>query len=74
MTMAFAFYPATYLPAERTAPVPSRGTAIGPELRRLLARKDDRLLRDIGLTREDILGPEETFWAAQRRTRDTWNL
>jgi hypothetical protein len=47
---------------------------ISPALRYILARKDDRLLRDVGLTREDILGPEETYRAEQRRMRDTWNL
>jgi len=47
---------------------------ISAALRAILARKDDRLLRDIGLTREDILSPSETFRAEQRRMRDTWNL
>jgi hypothetical protein len=48
--------------------------AVSAALRAILARKDDRLLRDVGLTREDILGPEETYRAEQRRMRDTWNL
>ncbi len=72
--MASAFFPTTHLPAERKASEPRRIAAIGPELRRILARKDDRLLRDIALTREDILGPEEAHRADQRRMRDTWNL
>ncbi|MDP3899227.1 MAG: DUF1127 domain-containing protein [Mesorhizobium sp.] len=40
----------------------------------VLAKHDDRLLRDVGLSREDLVGPAETFWAEWRRTRETWSL
>lgn len=40
----------------------------------ILAKHDDRLLRDVGLMREGLLGPAETFWADWRRTRETWSL
>lgn len=49
-------------------------SGIGAELRRILARKDDHLLRDIGLTREDVLGPEDIARAEWRAARDIWNL
>ncbi|MFH1795122.1 MAG: DUF1127 domain-containing protein [Pseudomonadota bacterium] len=71
--MTTAFFDATDIPVERARPTSPR-THLSRELRYLLARKDDRLLRDIGLTREEILGPEETFRAEWRRMRDTWNL
>lgn len=71
--MTTAFFDATDVPVERIRS-PSPRSHLSRELRDLLARKDDRLLRDIGLTREEILGPEETFRAEWRRSRDTWNL
>lgn len=72
--MTTAFFDATDIPVERPTPSSSRTHLLSRELRHLLAKKDDRLLRDIGLTREDILGPEETYRAEWRRRRDTWNL
>jgi len=72
--MTTAFFDATDVPVERTRPSSRQPHLFSRELRHLLARKDDRLLRDIGLTREEILGPEETFRAEWRRMRDTWNL
>lgn len=72
--MTTAFFNATDLPVERAHPLSQNPHRLSRELRHLLARKDDRLLRDIGMTREDILGPEETFRVERRRMRDTWNL
>jgi uncharacterized protein YjiS (DUF1127 family) len=72
--MTTAFFDATDISVERTRPSSHRPHPLSRELRQILAMKDDRLLRDIGLTREEILGPEETYRAEQRRMRDAWNL
>jgi hypothetical protein len=40
----------------------------------LVARRDDRLLRDVGLTREDVLGPQGYFWSEWTRIRAPWSL
>ena len=72
--MTTAFFDATGLPVEGSRSASRQHHPLSRELRQILAMKDDRLLRDIGLTREDILGPEETYRAEQRRMRDTWNL
>mgnify|MGYP003383061219 CR=1 FL=1 len=72
--MTTAFFDSSATSHDHTPAKSPAGPAVGPGLRDILARKDDRLLRDIGLTREDILGPEETFRAEWRRMRDTWNL
>lgn len=48
--------------------------AADPHLRALVARRDDRLLRDAGLAREDVLGPQGYFWSDWRRLRTPWSL
>ena len=73
-TMTTAYFDATHLPALAEQSAPLRPASLTRTLRDLLAKKDDRLLRDIGLSREDILGLEETARADWRRTRETWNL
>ena len=40
----------------------------------LLRKPDDRLIRDIGLTREEIEGPEKAFWREWARQKTIWNL
>ena len=40
----------------------------------LLRKPDDRLIRDIGLTREEIEGPENAFWREWARQKTIWNL
>lgn len=35
---------------------------VDPALKLLLDRGDERLLRDAGLTRDDVLGPAGIFW------------
>ena len=45
-----------------------------PALRALVARRDDRLLRDVGLTRADALGPQGFFWFEWSREREPWSL
>jgi hypothetical protein len=37
-------------------------TSVDPALKLLLDRGDERLLRDAGLTRDDVLGPAGVFW------------
>ncbi len=45
-----------------------------PAVRALVARRDDRLLRDVGLTREEALGPAGYFWSEWARIRAPWSL
>ena len=40
----------------------------------LVARRDDRLLRDIGLTREDIIGVEGVWRHEQEKASRIWAL
>lgn len=40
----------------------------------LLRKPDGRLIRDIGLTREEIEGPEKAFWREWARQKTIWNL
>ena len=40
----------------------------------LLRKPDDRLIRDIGLTREEIEGPEKAFWREWAHQKKIWNL
>ncbi len=62
--------------SERTGQplVAARRPSIGPLLTLLLARRDDRLLRDAGLTREEVLGEAAFFWAEWSRQRTPWDL
>jgi hypothetical protein len=46
---------------------------INPALKALLDRRDDRLLRDVGLTREDILGEAGYWWYERSRRRGSQN-
>ena len=55
---------------ERTA---SEGR-IGAALRAVLNKRNDRLLRDAGLTREDALGVEAAFWQQWSREKMPWML
>ncbi len=45
-----------------------------PRLSDLLRRGDDRLLRDIGLTRGEALGVDGLVKAEWRRNRGIWSL
>ena len=45
-----------------------------PALFGLLARRDDRLLDDVGLTREDVLGTEGAWWRGWFGSDRGWNL
>src|SRR3546814_671749 len=47
---------------------------IDPALKVLLDRRDDRLLRDVGLTPESALGEARCFWYERSRRRDPWKL
>lgn len=47
---------------------------IGSALRALLNRKDDRLLCDAGLTREDVLGAEGAYRHERSREKTYWSL
>jgi len=40
----------------------------------LLTRHDDRLLRDAGLSRDEVLDPEESFRRDWARHRAMWSL
>lgn len=45
-----------------------------PALARLIDRQDDRLLRDAGLARDDVLGPEESFRREWASAKALWAL
>ncbi len=47
---------------------------IDPALKVLLDKPNDRLLRDVGLTRESVLGEAAYFWFEWSRRRDPWKL
>jgi len=40
----------------------------------ILDKHDDRLIRDIGLEREDILGPQAGFWRDREKQKTVWQL
>jgi len=48
------------------------GNMIDPALRAVLDKPDDRLLRDVGLTRESVLGEAGRFWFEWSRRSDPW--
>ena len=49
-----------------------RQAARDARMKRVLT--DDRLLTDIGLTRDDILGPVRSFWSGWDARRAIWKL
>jgi hypothetical protein len=57
-------------------PSPKRAarTSIDPALKVVLDKRDDRLLRDAGLTRQGVLGEAAYFWSEWSRQRATSNL
>ena len=70
--MTTALFDTAHRPRQRAAPAAS--DLMSPTLLDLLARKDDRLLRDIGLVREDVLGPEGLANVERLRNRAIWSL
>lgn len=50
------------------------GMAVDAPLRAVLDKKDDRLLRDAGLTRANVLGEEAFFRREWSRLREPWAL
>ena len=46
-----------------------------PEVYRdILAKHDDHLIRDIGQTREDLLGLGKAFWSEWLKRKTPWQL
>lgn len=45
-----------------------------PSWAAVVAKKDDRLLRDIGLTRREALGTSDYFWHEWNHSREPWSL
>ncbi len=70
--MTTALFETARRPAERVTSAAS--DLMSPTLLDLLARKDDRLLRDIGLVREDVLGPDGLARTERLRNRSIWAL
>ena len=54
--------------AAPSAPTPS------VPLASLLDRRDDHLLTDIGLTRDDVSGPAAMFWRDWNAAKQPWSL
>lgn len=50
------------------------GTWIDPALRAVLDKPNDRLLRDVGLTRDSVLGEVGRFWFDWSRRSDPWAM
>jgi hypothetical protein len=40
----------------------------------ILTKHDDHLIRDIGQTREELLGPERAFWSEWLKRKAPWQL
>lgn len=59
---------------EVQAEVPTLLAPLDPALKELLQRKDDRLLRDVGLSRESPFAEVAKFWADWSRQRGPWGL
>ena len=51
-----------------------RRSGIDRALRELVAKRDDRLLRDIGLSRQDLIGPERSYWLGWNARQSFWQL
>lgn len=49
-------------------------TPVDPALQVLLDRRDDRLLRDVGMTRHGVLGEASYFWSEMARLQDLWKV
>ncbi len=62
--------------SDATAPksTPSLLTPLDPALQKLLERGDDRLLRDIGLSRESPFAEVAKFWSEWSRWRGPWGV
>lgn len=56
------------------AKTPSVLAPLDPALKKLLERGDDRLLRDVGLSRESPFAEVAKFWAEWSRRRGPWGL
>lgn len=74
MAMAMDRHGFTGAYLERRRAITIRPLVQDPGVRGLVARRDDRLLRDVGLTREDVLGSQGYFWSEWRRIRVPWSL
>ncbi|GIL02346.1 MAG: hypothetical protein BroJett030_22450 [Alphaproteobacteria bacterium] len=78
MAVSFPFQPLRRTPSRR----PETGQSAEQVATRLhmaallglLRRRDDHLLRDIGLTREELLGPARAFWSDWLRRKQPWQL
>lgn len=57
------------LPEDTSAPTPP-----GRALKQLLERPDDRLLKDVGLSRDSAAAEVARFWSEWTRRRDPWHL
>lgn len=51
-----------------------RLTTMDSRLRLVLAKGNDRLLNDVGLSREQILGPVRSFWSGWDTRQAAWRL
>jgi hypothetical protein len=56
-------------PAGKRQPLP------GPaDYAEILEKHEERLIRDIGLTRDGILGPQGSFWREWDKRQSLWQL
>ena len=62
------------VPGTRLGPNPDQGHLDPADYADILKKGDDRLVRDIGLTREEILGPQRSFWSEWLKIKQPWQL
>lgn len=68
------FEPAHEEETEATSADSGHWNRPGPAFKKLLERPDDRLLRDVGLSRDSAAAEVARFWSAWSRRRDPWHL
>jgi hypothetical protein len=70
--MTYTFSPAIGLSFSPQKKAPQQ--SIPHDYADILRKHDDRLITDIGMTREDIVGPEEHFWSEWTKIKEPWQL
>jgi hypothetical protein len=70
MSQSLTLHPSAAFDLREKAQLPAGDTAF----RAVLAKHDDYLLADVGLSRADALGPVATFWSEWAPHRALWRL
>ncbi len=62
------------IPLRHSEPTAPSAMAPSVPLASLLDRRDDHLLADIGLTRDEVGGPAARFWRDWNAAKEPWSL